>query len=135
MLDIKEHDKVVSGSDRNFGLVFAALFLVIGLWPLLSSSGVRWWALVVAVAFLAAAFIWPKSLAPLNRLWFKFGVLLGRIVGPIVMALIFFVTVTPTALIIRARGKDLLKLKADPSAKSYWVERDDARAGSMRDQF
>jgi hypothetical protein len=100
------------------------VFALIGLVPLLLGHGLRIWALVVAAVFLAAAYLAPRLLAPLNRLWFKFGLLLHHIVNPIVMALIFFGAVLPTALMVRLFGKDLLRLKRDASAKSYWIERD-----------
>lgn len=116
--------EVAQGSERGFGLVFAVVFAIIGVWPLLAGAGVRIWSLIIAAGFLAAAFFAPRLLAPLNRLWFKFGILLGRIVSPVVMAIIFYVAVLPTGLVMRALGKDLLRLRFDPEAKSYWIRRD-----------
>jgi hypothetical protein len=116
--------KVVMGSERSFGIVFACVFALIGLVPWALGHGLRSWALIVAVIFLAAAYIAPRLLTPLNYVWFKFGLLLHHIVNPIVMALIFYGAVLPTGLAVRAFGKDLLRLKRDPSAKSYWIERD-----------
>lgn len=128
---------VKAGSERAFGLVFAAVFALIGLWPLLSADSVRLWALIVATLFIAAALFAPRALKPLNRFWFLFGVLLHRIVSPLVMALLFFVTVTPIAILMRLAGKDPLRLKFDRAAKSYWIER--APPGpapeTMRNQF
>jgi hypothetical protein len=128
---------VKAGSERAFGVVSAGVFLLIALWPLREGAGPRFWALALAALFLAAAVLAPGALAPLNRIWFRFGMLLHRIVSPLVMALLFFLTVTPTALILRLAGKDLLRLKFDRAAKSYWIER--APPGpapeTMRNQF
>ncbi len=112
-----------TGSDRAFGFVFAVVFAIIGLWPLIASAAPRLWALGVAAAFLLAALLFPKALGPLNRLWFKFGLLLHRIVSPLVMGMLFFVAVTPVALIMRLLGKDVLNLRFQRGAKSYWIER------------
>lgn len=112
-----------AGSERAFGFVFAAVFAIIGLWPLLAGAAPRLWALGVAAVFLLAALLFPKALGPLNRLWFKFGLLLHRIVSPLVMGFLFFVTVTPVALIVRLCGKDVLNLRFQREAKSYWIER------------
>jgi|SRR5882672_2089719 len=113
-----------SGSDRNFGLVFAGVFMVVGFWPWVMGSGVRWWALGLAVLFLAAALWLPKLLQPLNRLWFKLGLLLHRVVNPLIMAVLFCVGVLPTGLLMRAFGKDPLRLKWQKDAESYWIARD-----------
>lgn len=123
------------GSERNFGLVFAVVFFAIALWPLLAGNQMHWWALAIAGMFLATALLIPRLLEPLNRLWFRFGLLLGRIIAPVVMALIFFGAVVPTALCVKLARKDLLRLKRNPQAETYWIERDDAVSGSMRDQF
>ena len=111
------------GSDRNFGLVFAGAFAVIGLWPLVHHLSPRWWALVLALAFGVVAFAQPRWLHPLNVLWFRFGILLGRVVAPVVMGLVFFLCVAPIGLVMRLRGKDLLSLRRG-AQKSYWVARD-----------
>ncbi len=135
-IEAQPHNSIDAGSDRGFGFVFAAVFAVISLWPLTGGGGVRIWALAIAALFLAAALAQPTILRPLNRLWFRFGLLLGRIISPIVMAVVFCVAITPTALIMRAFGKDLLRLKFDPDAESYWIRRaDDDPMGSMKDQF
>lgn len=128
---------VKAGSERAFGLVFAAVFALIGFWPLLSDNAIRIWALIVAGLFLAAALLAPGVLKPLNRLWFLFGMLLHKIVSPLVMALLFFATVTPIALLMRIAGKDPLRLKFDRAAKSYWIERTPPGPApeSMRRQF
>jgi len=100
------------------------VFAIIGLWPLLDGAGARWWSLAIALGFAVAALAWPRMLAPLNRLWFKFGLLLNRIVSPLVMGLLFYLVVTPIAVAMRMAGKDPLRLKSDAQARSYWIERE-----------
>ncbi len=126
--------EVKMGSERSFGLVFAGVFLIVGLFPLLGDGAVRWWSVAIAAAFAVIAFAIPKILAAPNRLWFKFGMFLGGIVAPIVMALLFFLTVLPTGMIMRMLGKDLLRQRLDKNAKSYWIERTEPM-GSMKNQF
>jgi len=121
--DLSRDDGVKAGSERSFGIVFTVVFAVVGLFPLLDGGAVRAWALVVAGVFLGLALVAPRLLAPLNRLWFLFGQLLHRVVSPLVMGLIFFTAVTPTALIMRLAGKDPLHRTFEPDAKSYWIER------------
>jgi saxitoxin biosynthesis operon SxtJ-like protein len=121
--DFAREEDVKASSERAFGFVFAAVFLIIGLLPLLHSGAVRLWSLGIAAAFLAIALAAPKALAPLNRLWMKFGLLLHAVVNPVVMAFLFFSTVTPIALIMRALGQDPLRLRLDPAAKTYWIDR------------
>jgi hypothetical protein len=118
-------DEAVRGSsDRSFGLVLAGAFTVIGLWPLVRGAGGRWWSLGLAIAFLGFALLWPAGLRPLNYLWFKLGLALHRLVSPLVLGGIFFGTVTPLALVMRALGKDPLRLRLDPDAPSYWIPRE-----------
>jgi hypothetical protein len=124
------------GSDRTFGLVMAgalALLSLVNGWHL----GRVWpWTSAAAVLFVIAALLWPSSLRPLNRLWMKLGLLLHRIVNPIVMGLLFYGTIWPTGLVMRIRGRDLLRLKRDPSAVSYWIARVPGPAPeTMKDQF
>ncbi len=121
--DFRRESAVKPSSDRAFGLVFAGVFAVIALWPLLDGADLRWWALAVAGAFAGLALAAPKVLAPANRLWHRFGLLLGRLVNPLVMGLLFYLVVTPTGLIMRAFGKDPLRLAREPDAASYWIER------------
>jgi predicted membrane metal-binding protein len=136
MSEHQEHVAVKIGSERSFGLVFAAVFAIVGLWPLFTGGGLRIWSLAVGAAFVAAAFAFPRVLRPLNRLWFKFGLLLGAIIAPIVMALMFFLVFTPIGLVMRLLGKDLLRQRMDGDEQSYWIPREDSAAtGSMRDQF
>lgn len=137
MSETAAHSDIKVGSERSFGLVFGAVFAIIGLLPLLGDEPVRIWALGGAAAFVLLGFLYPRALQPLNLLWFKFGMLLGRIVAPVVMTLLFFVAVTPVALIMRALGKDVLRLKIDKDADSYWIRRNDDESpmGSMKNQF
>jgi hypothetical protein len=125
------------GSDRNFGLVFAGVFSFIALWPLVRGEGVHRWPLYIAAIFLAAALVMPTALRPLNRLWFRVGMVLGKIVTPVVMGILFFVVVTPVGFLMRAFGKDPLRLKREPAAESYWIERSPPGpgAGSLKNQF
>ncbi len=116
-------DTVRGSSNRSFGVVFTVVFAVIGLWPLIGGAGVRLWSLIVAVVFLLAALVRPQVLAPLNRLWTRFGLLLQKITNPLIMGLVFYLAVTPTALVMRALGKDLLHRRIDRSAKTYWIDR------------
>ena len=128
---------VKGASERSFGIVFAVVFLIIALFPLISGGEIRIWSLVVAVLFSAAAFLAPRILSPLNRVWFLFGQLLHRIVSPIVMGIIFFGTVVPTGLLMRLLGKRPLPLEFDPEAATYWVERDPPgpEPSTMKNQF
>jgi hypothetical protein len=116
-------DEMRSSSERVFGLVFAGVFGLIGFWPLWRGVALRWWSLGLAAVFLVAALLAPRALAPLNRLWFRLGRLLHMVVTPVVMALVFFTTVTPIALIMRAMGKGPLRLRLDRDAPTYWIER------------
>ena len=116
-------DETKGSSDRAFGLVFAAVFTIAGLWPLAAGGPVRIWALGLAAAFLAAVALRPKILAPLNRLWTRLGTFLHRISNFLVLALLFYLVITPTGLVVRLFGGDILKLRFDRGAQSYWIER------------
>lgn len=134
------HEHEIKGSsDRSFGFVFVVVFLVIGLWPLLSDwtafETIRLWSVGIAALILLVALVRPTILAPANRVWMKFGLLLHRIVSPIMLGAMFFVALTPVALFMRLRGKDLLALKPRSDAKSYWIERNDEVPSSMSNQF
>ena len=121
-------------TEKSFGLIFSIVFLIVSLYPLINSEGLRIWAIIVSAIFLLLSFISPKTLSLPNKLWFKFGMLLGSIVAPIVMVLVYFFTVLPIGFIMRLLGKDILKQKLDKSAKSYWIERR-VPIGSMKNQF
>lgn len=138
MQELQSHSPTVQmGSERSFGLVFAAFFLLIGLWPLKSGGDMRLWALGAAAAFATIALVYPRALKPLNIVWFKFGTLLHHVVTPVVMGLLFFLTVTPVGLLMRATGKDPMRLKRKPEASSYWIERTPPgpTPDSMKTQF
>ena len=130
-------ETVVAGSDRTFGFVMAGAFAAVTLlngWH----SGKLWpWTGGLAAAFLAAALLRPAALNPLNRAWLKFGLLLHKIVNPVVMAVVFYGTVLPTGLVMRMLGRDLLRLKWQPDTDSYWIARRPAGPApeSMKDQF
>ena len=111
------------GSNRSFGIVFSVLFALLGLGPLARGRPVRGWALVVAAAFLLAAFALPRMLGPLNRVWLRFGLLLHACISPVVMGLVFYTTLTPIGLVRRWLGKDPLCLRLDRDAITYWIER------------
>ncbi len=121
------------GSNKSFGIVFFIVFLLIAIYPLINNGELRIWSLVVAIIFLILGLINSKVLTPLNKLWFKFGLLLGRVISPLIMGIIFFLVVTPTALIMRIIGKDLLSLKFN-NKKSYWIEKTGPKS-KMKDQF
>ena len=134
MSETTSHIVIEQSSEKSFGIVFSIVFLIVALYPLSNSEGLRIWALVASIIFFFLAFIAPRVLVFPNKLWFKFGLLLGSIVAPIVMAFVYFVTVMPTGLIMRLLGKDLLKQKLDKNTKSYWVKRSEP-VGSMKNQF
>ncbi len=117
-------ETVKTSTDRSFGIVFTVVFAIIGLWPLMGGHGVRLWAIAVAGVLLVVALVRPVWLAPANRLWTKFGLLLHHVTNPLIMGLVFFVVVTPMALGMRFLGKDPLCRKIDKSAKSYWIDRE-----------
>ena len=126
-------DKVNIGSNRSFGIVFFIVFLIIGTYPIFFQGELRIWSLIVSIIFLLLGIINSRFLTPLNLLWFKFGMLLGRIVSPIVMGLVFFLVVTPTGMIMRILNKDLLRLKKK-NIKTYWIERPSIKS-DMKNQF
>ena len=126
-------DEIKLGSNKNFGIVFSIVFLLIAIYPLINSEGLRVWSIIIAIIFLVLGLINSKILTPLNKLWFKFGILLGRIVSPIIMGVIFFLVVTPIAIIMRIIGKDLLNLKFNKN-KSYWIEKVGPKS-KMKNQF
>lgn len=125
------------GSERSFGLVFAAVFAALALMPLRHGERPHWLILAVAVSFAAAGLVIPSVLRPLNVVWFQLGRLMNRIVSPVVMGGVFFIGMTPIAMLLRLTGKDLLSLKFDRKAASYWIARDTAAPASqtMKNQF
>ena len=123
----------MKNSSKNFGILFFIIFLIYGLWPLLNQDAIRVWSLVIGFIFLILALLNSKILNPLSSLWIKFGELLGKIISPLVMAFIYFLIITPIAIIIRLSRKDLLKTKFN-SSPSYWIKRL-KNIGSMKKQF
>lgn len=124
-------------SNRSFGIVFTAFFLIIALWPLLHGQSVRLWAVAVSLVFGIIAFVVPDILTPLNRLWTKFGFLLHSIVSPVALAILFYGVVTPTGLLMRLLDKDHLRLRLNHNVASYWIERVPVGpdAESLKNQF
>ena len=125
--------KIKLPSNRNFGIVFSIVFLIIALWPVLNQNEIRIWSLVISLIFLVLGFINSKLLSPFNKIWFKFGLLLGSVIAPVVMGIVFFFVVTPTGLIMRALGKDLLRLKKNKES-TYWLDKDNSN-NSLKNQF
>ena len=121
------------GSNRSFGVVFFIVFLIISFCPLLNSNDIRIWSLVISIIFLILGLINSKILTPLNKLWFKFGIFLGNIISPIVMGVIYFIVVTPIALILKVFNKDVLNLKKTKNS-SYWINKEKYNS-SMKNQL
>ncbi len=121
---IAHEQPIQTSSDRSFGIVMGVFFAIVGLWPVLFGGTPRWWSIGIAAAFTVLALVLPRVLAPLNRLWFRFGLFLNRIVSPIILGLMFYGVFTPIGLLLRLFGKDLLRLKLDKSTESYWIDRD-----------
>jgi len=126
-------DDIKISSNRSFGIVFFIIFFLIALYPLLSDQEIRLWALIISAIFLILGLLKSKLLTPLNKLWFRFGIFLGKIITPIIMGIIFFIVVTPIGLIMRLIGKDVLNLKYNKK-KSYWIEKDGPKS-KMKNQF
>ncbi|MDC3007510.1 SxtJ family membrane protein [Candidatus Pelagibacter sp.] len=126
-------DEIKISSNRSFGTVFFIVFLLIALYPLLKGNDLRIWSLVISFIFLVLGSINSKILTPLNRLWFKFGLLLGRFISPLIMGIIFFIVVTPTGIIMRLFKKDLLNLKYNKK-ESYWINKSGPKS-KMKNQF
>ena len=126
------HD-IKIGSNRNFGIVFFLVFLIIATYPLINSGELKLWSLVISGIFLILGLLNAKILNPINKLWFKFGMFLGTIISPLVMGIIFFSVVTPIGLLMRLLKKDLLKLKFS-NTNSYWIEKSEPKS-KMKNQF
>jgi hypothetical protein len=134
---LQQEEELKLPSNRNFGFTIAIAFLVIGVLPLLRHGGLRWWAWIVAAIFGVVAWLRPQWLTILNYWWLRLGLLLGHIVSPIAMAVLFYVVITPIGLIMRAFGKAAMRVRFDSKAPSYWVVRDPPGPppDSMRNQF
>ena len=127
-------DQVKVSSNRSFGFLFFVVFFVISLWPLKSQGDLRLWAFILSLVFLVLGVLNSKFLTPFNKLWFKFGILLGSIVSPIVMGAVFFIVVTPIGVIMRFAGKDLLRINKNKTISTYWIDRDKLKK-TMKKQF
>jgi hypothetical protein len=126
-------NKIRMGSNKSFGIVFFIVFLIIAFWPFVTITTVKIWPLIISIIFFILGMMNSKILSPLNLIWFKFGILLGSIVSPIVMSIIFFVVITPIGIIMKILGKDLLNKKYN-NKKSYWIIKDNSK-NSMKQQF
>jgi predicted membrane metal-binding protein len=126
-------DDVKISSNRSFGIVFFVVFLLVALYPLIHAEEIRLWSLIISIIFLILGLLNSKILGPLNKIWFKFGILLGKIVSPLIMGIIFFLVVTPVGFIMRLLRKDVLNLKYNKN-KSYWIEKNGPKS-KMKNQF
>ena len=126
-------DKIKISSNRSFGIVFFIVFFLIAIYPLVNQESIRYWSIFISIIFLILGLLDSRILTPLNRLWFKFGIFLGRIVTPLIMAIIFFLVVTPIGVLMRAFKKDLINLKFNTN-KSYWISKEGPKS-KMKNQF
>ena len=128
------NSKIKGSSNRSFGLVFFAVFLIVALWPLKHEEDIRLWSLALSIIFFILGILNSKFLTPLNKLWFKFGILLGSIVSPIIMGIVYFLVVTPIGTFMRLLGKDLLKTSKVKNTPTYWIKRNKQQS-TMKKQF
>ncbi len=133
----RREEKTEGSSDRMFGLLFAAIFAGLALWPLLHGEKIRFWALAAGAVFLVPALAWPRALARMNREWMRFGLLLNRIVSPVAIGVVYYLTLVPMGLAMRALGKNPLRLGFDRVVASYWIPREPPGPDpqTMKDQF
>tara|TARA_B110000285_G_C14834039_1_gene472232 strand:- start:121 stop:510 length:390 start_codon:yes stop_codon:yes gene_type:complete len=128
-----DNKNIKTSSNKSFGIVFFLFFLIIAIYPIFKEGDLRIWSLILSLIFLILGLLKSSILTPLNKLWFKFGIILGNIVSPIVMGLVFFLVVTPTSLLMKIFRKDILNLKKNKT-KSYWIEKTGPKS-KMKDQF
>jgi len=133
-MDSKFNKNIKISSNRSFGIVFFIVFLFIALYPITYSEDIRIWSLIISFIFIILGLLNSKILTPLNKLWFQFGVILGKIISPIIMGIIFFLVVTPIGLIMKVLGKDLLRLKYNKKDNTYWIEKNGPKS-KMKNQF
>ena len=126
-------DDIKISSNKSFGIVFFVVFLLIAIYPLTHGGNIRIWSGIISLIFLVLGLLNSGILTPLNKIWFKFGIILGKIISPLIMAIIFFLVVTPTGLIMRILRKDILNLKYNQN-KSYWIEKEGPKS-KMKNQF
>ena len=134
MFENKSHIELKKSTERTFGLFFAAIFMIICLYPILQGENIRLWALLISIILCLLGYFSPKVFIIPNKLWIKLGMLLGAIVSPIIMGIIFIFVVTPTGIIMRLIGKDILNQKIKKSTKSYWIKRRES-FDSIKNQF
>ena len=130
---MSKFEDIKISSNRSFGIVFFIFFLIIALYPLINNENIRLWSLMISFVFLILGLLNSNYLRPLNKIWFKFGIFLGKLISPIIMGIVFFVIVTPTALVMKVLGKNLLNLKRE-NKKTYWIEKTGPKS-KMKDQF
>ena len=128
-----DQNDIKIGSNRSFGIVFFVVFLIISIYPMLNTENIRIWSLIISFIFLVLGLLNSKLLNPLNKIWFKFGLLLGKIISPIIMGVIYFFVVTPIALLMKLLQKDLLNLKFNKN-KTYWIEKSGPKS-NFKNQF
>ena len=128
-----KNSKIKIGSNKSFGIVFFTVFLIIAIWPLLNGYEIRYLSLIISIVFFLLGILNSKILTPLNKIWFKIGILLGNVISPIIMSIIFFLVVTPTSFIMKILGKDLLNLKKN-TKNSYWIKKQNQNS-RMKKQF
>jgi ABC-type Fe3+ transport system permease subunit len=136
MIENRHNDNIKTeiGSEKNFGIVFSIVFLLISLYPLINSEDILIWSIILSCLFIMLAYLLPRTLTLPNKLWFKFGLMLGSIIAPVVMALVYFTSVVPLGIIFKILGKDPMQRKLDKSSKSYWISKEQPNS-SMKDQF
>tara|TARA_Y100000389_G_C17315066_1_gene440020 strand:- start:463 stop:849 length:387 start_codon:yes stop_codon:yes gene_type:complete len=127
-------DNIKIGSNRSFGIVFFILFLLVSLYPLTNDESIRYWSLIISMFFLILGLLNSNLLSPLNKIWFRFGILLGKLISPFIMGVIFFLVVTPIGLIMKIIKKDLLNLKFRKDKETYWIEKTEPKS-KMKNQF
>ena len=126
--------EIKTSSNKSFGLVFFVIFIIIALWPLLKEGDIRIWSIIVSVIFLILGLLNSKILTPLNQLWMRLGMMLGTVVSPIVMGIVYFGVITPIGLLMKLFGKDVLNLKLDKNKTTYWLKKNKIKS-KMKNQF
>jgi len=126
-------NEVKIGSNKSFGIVFSVVFFIIAIFPILNNDNIRVWSLVISLIFLVLGLINSKLLSPLNKIWFKFGLILSKVVSPVIMGIIFFLVVTPIGILIKILKKDLLNLKYN-NKNTYWIKKKEPES-TMKNQF
>jgi len=128
-----EKNKIKISSNKSFGIVFFIFFLIISIYPLFNGGNIRIWLLFFSIVFLILGLLNSKILSPLNKIWFKFGILLGNVVSPIIMGVVFFLIVTPISITMKLFGKNFLNLKKNKK-KTYWIKKNEIKS-RMDNQF